>query len=303
MLAATKRLAFDVVRIGVLGISHPVLSDALFDAVDRIASLESVRLFYMAKRVPGIAGPYPRTPLFDRLDEVLHAIVDEALAGPNGADDLIGITLRSAAFLKRAPRERRTYLRDQIVSMLTAGYVSTGESMFWTLHLLALDGVAQARARTEVRSAAVGHGPADRPLPYVAAVLNESLRLYPPAWFIGRVARRSLRLGAVDVAAGTRLVCSPYVLHRMPSVWPDPDAFRPERFLPGAAIVPRSFIPFSVGGRACIGRSIALMEMSALVAAILARFEVRIDPGPPVELAAASTMHPRSRVLFRLQRC
>jgi cytochrome P450 len=303
MLAATKRLAFDVVRTGVLGISNPILSDALFDALDRIASVESVRLHYLAKRIPSIAGPFLRTPLFDRLDAVLYAIVDEELAGAGASDDLIGVTIRSPRFRGLTLEKQRKFLRDQIASMLTAGFVSTGESMFWALHLLARHPEVQVRVRAEVGSRGESsHGPADRPLPYLTAVLNESLRLYPPAWFIGRVARRPLRLATVEIPAGTRLICSPYILHRMPAVWPDPEAFRPERFLPGAAVVPRSFMPFSVGARGCIGRSIAMMEMSALVGAILSRFDVRIESTQPAELAAAFTMHPRERVLFRLRR-
>jgi len=186
---------------------------------------------------------------------------------------------------------------------LTAGFVSTGESMFWTLYLLARHPEVQARVQAEVRTGGeAGNDSAGRSLPYLTAVLNESLRLYPPAWFIGRVTRRDVRFGTAEISAGTRLICSPFVLHRMPALWPDPEAFRPERFLPGAAIVPRSFIPFSAGRRGCIGRSIAMMELSALVGAVLSRFDVRIASMQPAELAAAFTMHPRERVLFRLQR-
>ena len=114
MLAATKRLAFDVVGTGVLRTSNPILSDELFHALDRIASLESVRLFYLAKRIPGIAGPFQRTPLFDRLDEALYAIVDERLASPDGSDDLIGVTIRSPKVLELTLGKRRKFLRDQI---------------------------------------------------------------------------------------------------------------------------------------------------------------------------------------------
>lgn len=304
MLAATKRLAFDVVRRGLLGISNPTLASELFDALDAIASVESVRLFYLAKRVPDMAGSFQRTPLFDRLDEVLYLIVDEELERAVGADDLIGATICSSKFGEFTRERQRRFLRDQIASMLTAGFVSTGESMFWALFLLARHPQVQARARAEIRgNGEVAHDQDSRPPTYLTAVLNESLRLYPPAWFIGRVAKQDMRLGTVEIGAGTRLICSPYILHRMPSVWPDPEAFRPERFLPGASVAPRAFIPFSIGSRACIGRSIAMMEMSALIGAMLSRFDISIDSSEPVELAAALTMHPRKPVRFRLRRC
>lgn len=313
MLAETKQLAFDVVRTGLLGISNPALSAELREALDQIDRIDGLRLFYLSRRIPGIGEAVQKTALFDRLDKVLYAIVDERLESPARSDDLIGVLIRTPAF-SDLPRDRqRKFVRDLIASMMTAGYVSTGEVMFWTLHLLALHPEIRARARAEIRSnvAAVdagdtGSGQGDRSayssLPYLTAVLNESLRLYPPAWFIGRTARRSLELGTAHIPAGTRLVCSPFVLHRLPSFWPDPEVFRPERFLPGGAPVARAYMPYGAGSRACLGRSLAAMEMSALIGAILSRFEVQPVSLEPVSLAAAFSTRPREQVLIRLLR-
>ena len=111
-----------------------------------------------------------------------------------------------------------------------------------------------------------------------------------------------MRFEDVDIPAGTRVICSPFVLHRMPALWPNPEEFQPERFLPGAAFPRRAFIPFSVGMRACIGRTLGMMEMSALVEAILSRFDVRIESPHAVSIVAGFSMLPRERVLFRLLR-
>src|SRR5262249_27387023 len=117
-----------------------------------------------------------------------------------------------------------------------------------------------------------------------------------------RIARKHMYLEGVEIPSGTRLICSPFVLHRMPALWPNPEEFQPERFLPSATLPPRSFIPFSVGMRGCLGRALATMEISALIEAVLSRFDVQVVSLDQVSLAAAFSMHPRERVLFRLLR-
>lgn len=313
MLAETKQLAFDVVRTGLLGIRNPALSAAMREAMDQIDRIDGIRLFYLSRRIPDIGQAVLKTALFDRLDAVLYAIVEEKLEDSDGSDDLIGALIRNPTFGDLTPDRQRKIVRDLIASMMTAGYVSTGEAMFWALHLLSLHPEIQTSARTEVRGnlaklggddngSGRGDRSAHRSLPYLAAVLNESLRLYPPAWFIGRTARRNLELGATHVSAGTRLVCSPFVLHRLPSFWPDPEAFRPERFLLGGGPVPRAYMPYGVGSRACLGRALAAMEMPELIGAILARFEVQPVSRKRVSLAAAFSTRPREQVLIRLLR-
>jgi len=211
---------------------------------------------------------------------------------------VIGALMASAFMRELSPERRRVVLRDSIGSLLTAGYVSTGESMFWALYQLARHPDAQARARADVLAA---RGPLVDAPPYLAAVLNESLRLYPPAWFIGRTTRRAMQLGGVDIPAGTQVVCSPFVLHRSPALWPNPDAFSPERFLPGSTMVARSFIPFGSGPRACIGRALSLMEMTSLVSATLAAFDLELPSDAPVTLTGSYSMQTREPVPLRLR--
>jgi len=303
MLTVTKRLAFDVVGSGLLGISDPVLADELFDVLVRIDRTEWVRLSYLAKRMPGLGGRFGPSPRFDRVDRLMYAIADQRVGSAAQADDLIGAALASPMVSALSADKKRTFVRDLVASMLTAGYISTGESLFWTLYLLARHPAAQARVRTEIQTVQTAAGPTfGAPQPFLAAAYNESLRLYPAAWFVGRIPRRPIRLGNEEIAAGTRLFSSPWVLHRMPALWPEPGEFRPERFLPGAVVAPRAFIPFGAGMRACLGRSLAMMEMSALLSAILSRFDVRLVSGKPVSLAGTFSMQPRERVLFEVRR-
>lgn len=304
MFAATKRLAFDVVGQHLLGITDKALAAALFAELSEIDRTESVRLYYLAKRL-GSNGGFERSPLrtaTERLERLTYVVADARLARASQPDDFIGTVMASSDFAALAPARKRLFLRDLIATMLSAGYMTTGESLFWALYCLARHPEAQERARAELRAATEGFTP-DAP-PWLAAVCSESMRLYPPVWFLGRIAKLPTEISGEHVPTGTRIICSPLVLHHMAELWPDPEAFRPERFLRGAnaAIVPRSFIPFGTGMRACIGRGLALMEMSVVLSMLLTRFDVQlVSDDAPLSLTAAYSMQPRERVLFRLR--
>jgi cytochrome P450 len=126
-------------------------------------------------------------------------------------------------------------------------------------------------------------------------VLSESIRLRPPAWAIGRRAIRDVRIGEVDVPAGSIVVVSPWLLHHDPRWWPEPEAFRPERWTPEArAERPRSaFLPFGGGPRVCVGEPFAWMEGVLLLSTIARRWRLRLAPDAVVEPQAVVTLRPR----------
>lgn len=304
-LIAMKRLAFDVVSIGLFSLHDTALRTALFDEMYQLDKLPLVSFRYLQERVPlaqlgAIVDRGTNAPEAVRIrtDQMLHGIAERRLADHEQPDDVIAALTASAFMQELPPAQRQLVLRDNIGSLLTAGYVSTGESMFWALYQLARHPEAQARARAEVLAAPA---PLVDPPPYLAAVLNESMRLYPPAWFIGRTARRDMHLGDIDVPAGTQVVCSPFVLHRNPALWANPDEFKPERFLPGSTVVPRSFIPFGSGPRACIGRALSLMEMTSLVSATLAAFDLELPSDKPIAVTGSYSMQTREPVRLRLR--
>jgi cytochrome P450 len=303
MLTITGRLAFDVVARGLLGITVTEIADEVFDALSRIIRIEWVRLSYLAKCTTGLGEHFAPSPLYGRIDELMYAIADQRMTSATPADDLIGAAMASPLFAALPAEKKRTFLRDLIASMLSAGYANTGASIFWTLYLLARHPAAQARVRSDLRAVHAAARPWFEAPPSLTAAFNESLRLYPPVWFTGRIPRKPIRLGAEEIPAGTRLITSPWVLHRMPALWPEPEEFRPERFLPDAVVAPRNFIPFGSGMRACLGQSLALSEMSAFLSATLSRFDVRLKSEEPVSLAATFTLQPRQRVLFEVRRC
>jgi cytochrome P450 len=309
LLLAANRIAFDVVATGLLGIGDDVLADALFATLTELDRAESVRLHYLLQRYQTEAGSaFGRSAhgeAIKRMNRLTLDAADARLGRNDQPDDLFGAVMATPQFAAFTPERQRTFLADQIATLLSAGYVTTGESIFWALYLLARHPDAQARARDEIVAAtdAATNAPLSDAPPFLAAAFNESHRLYPPVWLLGRVALRDVRVGDREIAAGTRAICSPYVLHRMPQLWVDSDAYRPERFLPDATppVAPRALIPFGTGRRVCMGRALALMEMSAVVSATLARFEVELVTDSPIELTGAYSMHPKETVMFRLK--
>lgn len=193
--------------------------------------------------------------------------------GTGSGDDLLGILLDSGM----SDQE----VRDELVTMVIAGHETVAGALTWTLMLLAEHPGAQDRARDEL----AGHGGPvtlldhrDR-LPWTRAVVDEALRLYPPAWAVSRRTHRADRVGGVDVPAGTMAIISPWLVHRRPESWDEPDAFRPERFLDAAGGNRADYLPFGLGPRLCIGREFALGEMMVVLGRLLSSFRVDVPAG------------------------
>ena len=231
-----------------------------------------------------------------RLDAGAAAIIAErrarnARAGgpPHHGDDLLGLLLDSGL--------DDGEIRDELVTMVIAGHETVAAALAWTLMLLAEHPEAQERVRSELDAhpgpvPLVGHR---ERLPWTRAVVDEALRLYPPAWAISRRSHRDDEVGGRQVPAGTLAIISPWLVHRRPDLWPDPEAFRPERFLDGTART--GYLPFGQGPRLCIGREFALGEMVVVLAELLREHRIDVPGGPggwtrPVAEATVA-VHPR----------
>ena len=231
-----------------------------------------------------------------RLDAGAAAIIAErrarnARAGgtPHHGDDLLGLLLDSGM--------GDGEIRDELVTMVIAGHETVAAALAWTLMLLAEHPEAQERVRSELDAhpgpvPLVGHR---ERLPWTRAVVDEALRLYPPAWAISRRSHRDDDVGGRHVPAGTLAIISPWLVHRRPDLWPEPEAFRPERFLDGTART--GYLPFGQGPRLCIGREFALGEMVVVLAELLREHRIDVPGGPggwtrPVAEAKVA-VHPR----------
>jgi cytochrome P450 len=181
-------------------------------------------------------------------------------------------------------------LRDQVATMITAGHETTGVALFWALYLLAMAPAIQDRVAAEVAGIALDESALPR-LVYTRAVIDEAMRLYPPAFAIVRAARGAETVHGIEVQRGSLMIVAPWVLHRHHRLWQNPGAFDPTRFLPGAPPIDRfAYLPFGVGPRVCIGAHFALTEATLVLAALIKAFHIeKQGPRPVLPLAVVTT--------------
>jgi len=249
------------------------------------------------------------------LDRIVNRIVAarraEARIEPSLRDDLLSMLLEARDEESGESMTDRQ-LRDELVTLFLAGHETTAISLTWTFHLLAQHPAAEAKLHDEVDEA-LGTGFTARAapafedlerLPYARMVAEEALRLYPPAYVFSRRAAADDQLGPFHMPAGVHIVISPYALHRRPDYWPEPDAFRPERFAPDApAERPKhAYLPFGGGPRICIGNSFAMMEHAIVLAAAVRRWRLEAIPGREVRTEPRITLRPRGGLPMRVMR-
>jgi cytochrome P450 len=212
-----------------------------------------------------------------------------------------------------ATRDRQTdeamsdkELIDEVLTLIVAGHETTAAALTWTWYLISQHPETQAQLQAEA-----DRGGADLTLDLNAAesltfthqVLQEALRLYPPGWLITRRTLEADELGGYAIAPRTDVFISPYMLHRHPAFWSEPEEFRPERFA-GADAEERhrfSYIPFAVGPRHCIGENIAMFEMLVHVNAMSRRFRLTRAGNEPIELEAQINLRPRSNLMMTVE--
>ncbi|MCT4578951.1 cytochrome P450 [Donghicola sp.] len=214
----------------------------------------------------------------------MQRVADEAIqrrrasGQPNAAPDLLDLLLAGAD--PESGRQMSTEeLRDNLLTFIVAGHETTALSLSWALYLVAGDPRVQELARAEAQSVLGDRvaGAEDVPnLPYIRQIVDEALRMYPPAALVSRTARKADRLCGREVRPGDTVMIPIYALHRNNLLWDDPDAFRPERFADRKAIRRYAYLPFGDGPRICIGASFALTEAVIILATLLSRY--RFDP-------------------------
>jgi cytochrome P450 len=193
-------------------------------------------------------------------------------------------------------------LRDQVATMILAGHETTAVTLFWALYLLALAPEAQDQVAHEAASSRAAAGlPEIGRLVYTRAVVEEAMRLYPPAYVIVRAAREPDELAGMRISRGDLVVVSPWLLHRHRKRWEDPDAFRPERFLPGAPAIDRyAYLPFGIGPRVCIGAQFAITEATLVLSRLVESFRIELAQERPVMPVGVVTTQPDHHPAFRL---
>lgn len=250
--------------------------------------------------------PTPANRKFKAVKKRLFGLVERALAQRHAsgedAPDLLGALMKA-----KDPETGETMsdaqLADEVLTILMAGHETTSNALTWTFYRLSQHPEVARKLRQELRSVLGDRRItlADlRNLPYLDAVLKESMRIHPPVWIMDRWAEADDTLGGFHVAKGTTVLTSPYVTHRHPALWQNPEAFDPERwFTPEVKALPKlAYFPFSAGQRKCVGDTLALLEAPIILATLLQKASLELEPGHPVVPEPLVTM--RSKFGMRM---
>lgn len=247
---------------------------------------------------PGVWAPTQRNRRFLRSRDAVRSAIERIIAQRRERQlvrtDLLDM-LMSAVDEETGERMSDAELRDEVITIVLAGYETSTNMLDWTFYALAKDPTVRERLEEEL-DRVLGDRPvtfADLPsLVYTEAVLKESLRMYPPAWIMVRRALEDDDFIGRPTPAGTLFLLSPYVSHRRAEYFPEPEAFRPERFLEGEP--PRfAYYPFGGGRRTCIGNGFAIVEAKIFLAEIARRFRFEVARGCRVEPEARVMLKPR----------
>jgi cytochrome P450 len=230
------------------------------------------------------------------LDEVVNDIIAQRRANQGQHNDLLDM-LMAARDEETGQGMSDRQLRDEVMTILLAGHETTALALSWAFYLLDQNPPARQKLEAELTEVLGGRVPtmADLPqLTYTSMVIDEVLRLYPPAYATARWCNQADMVGGYHVPANSTIALSPYLTHRHPDFWHNPESFDPERFTPERkAERPRyAYIPFGGGPRQCIGNNFALMEAILILATIAQRYRLHLQPGHQVALQPLVTLRP-----------
>jgi cytochrome P450 len=231
-----------------------------------------------------------------RLDKLIFRFVEQRRASDKDAGDLLSMLL--AAQDEDGSRMTDRQLRDEAITIFLAGHETTANALSWTWLLLAQNPAAEAKLHVELDTVLAGRAPTLEDLPnlrYTGHVVTESMRLYPPAWGMARLAIEDAEIGGYPIPKGCGVSLAQWVVHRDPRWFDAPLEFRPERW-EGDLLrrLPRfAYFPFGGGPRQCIGNNFAVMEATLLLATIAQQFRIRVVPGHPVVPMPSITLRPK----------
>jgi cytochrome P450 len=230
------------------------------------------------------------------LDRVVYSLIDARRPDEDRGDLLSMLML--ARDTETGEGMSRKQLRDEVMTILTAGYETSARALAWTFYLMDRHPEEADKLRGELDDVLGGRVPTFEDLPHLAYTgmfIQESMRLYPPVWGLARRAVGDDVIGGHFVPKGSRLIISAYVTQRHPKLWEDPERFDPGRFSPERSKGRHryAYFPFGGGPRQCIGRNFAMLETTLVLAMVAQAFEPRLLPGHPVDIEPSLTLKPR----------
>ncbi len=304
LMEHTSRTALQIVGQALFGID--LIGAAAEVGKNMLTALQFVSDSVFQLFPSALAIPTPRNVRFRRaraaLDRVVLDIIERRRRRGAAGDDLLAMMMEA-----RDPETGEgmsdRQLRDEVMTFILAGHETTAVTLAWACLLLAQHPDVGEQLRREASSVLAGRSPTLADLPRLALtrrVIDETLRLYPPVAAIARETYGPDEIDGYAIPAKSGVMMSPYVTHRHPAFWPDPERFDPERFTPeNSATRPRfAYFPFSGGPRLCIGNDFALMEAQILLAMIAQRYRVAVAPGHVVQHEIRITLRPKQPMLM-----
>jgi cytochrome P450 len=238
------------------------------------------------------------------LERIVDGVIAERRADGRDRGDLLSMLL-AAQDAEDGAGMTDEEVRHEVMTLFAAGLETTANALTFAWHLLARHPESEARLRAEAGALGGDPGLGDvARLPYAERVLNEALRLYPPGWMLARRCVEELPLGDYLIPVDGLVLMPPYLMHRDPRFWPEPERFDPDRWAEGAGAPPHrfSYFPFGAGPRKCIGASFAAIEATLLLAVIARRVRLEALSDEPLELQPQITLRPRGSVPMRVRR-
>jgi cytochrome P450 len=297
------RLTMSIVTHSLFGVDLTRENKALADTLDALMNGFS---FGDATPIGQLLRylPTPRTrrqaKLLVTLDRAIYGFIQAGRARTEERDDLLSLLLAAQDSAGDGAGMSDRQIRDEVMTLFIAGHETTANAISWTFYLLAQHPEAEAKLHQELAAVLGGRLPTADDVPalkYTKQVFSEALRLYPPAWVIGRMAVAADEIGGYRIPAGSTVIVSQWVTQRHPAYWDEPEQFRPERFdpdQPAAQQRPRyAYFPFGGGPRLCIGEPFAWMEGVLLIATLAQRFGFRLAPAVRVEPQPLLTLRPK----------
>ena len=242
---------------------------------------------------------------FRSLTKLVGDLIERRRREPEERFDFLEMLMAARDRENDAPMSSKELI-DEVMTLIVAGHETTAAALTWTWHLISQhrETAAQLEAEADAVTAGTPLGlDAAESLAFTHQVINEALRLYPPGWLFTRRTLEADELGGFAIGPRTDVFISPYLVHRHPEFWSEPEEFRPGRFA-GADAEERdkfAYIPFSVGPRHCIGENLALFEMLAHVSMMSRRFRLTRVGNDPIELEAQINLRPRSNLMMKVE--
>lgn len=303
MVAATFEVISDVTFSGDEGFDRDAVHRAIDGYIAQTAKVSLLDILGAPAWVPRPERMFQAGALREMKRVADAAISRRREAGPRPVPDLLDLLL-AGEDPESARRMSTAELRDNLLTFIVAGHETTALTLAWALYLCAHDPDVQDRARAEAQSALGPRAATEADiarLPLIRRIIDEALRLYPPAAFLSRTARAHDRLCGREVRPGDTVMLPIYALHRHHLLWDDPHAFDPDRFTDARRPDRFAYLPFGDGPRICIGASFALQEAVIILATLLARFRFTPVPGREPKPTLILTLRPEGGVWLTVE--